>query len=104
MHNHNVNHTGNGTFVVTGTCVDKLEKFNSAMEFSIETSSTIGYGGVAPGQFSATLQENIRNNFASGLTTLIVTPIAFKVISKLAAKPRREFNKVAKMVGLPISM
>ena len=46
MHNHNVNHTGNGTFVVTGTCVDKLEKFNSAMEFSIETSSTIGYGNI----------------------------------------------------------
>ena len=68
------------------------------------TTSTIGYGGVAPGQFGATLQENIRNNFASGLTTLIVTPIAFKVIGKLAAKPRREFNKVAKMVGLPISM
>ena len=68
------------------------------------TTSTVGYGGVAGGQFAATLQENIRNNFASGLTTLVVTPIAFKVISKLAAKPRREFNKVAKMVGLPISM
>ena len=68
------------------------------------TTSTVGYGGVPPGQFGMTIQENIRNNFASGLTTLIVTPIAFKVISKLAAKPRREFNKVAKMVGLPISM
>ena len=68
------------------------------------TTSTVGYGGVAPGQFGATVQENIRNNFASGLTTLVITPIAFKVISKLAAKPRREFNKVAKMVGLPISM
>ena len=35
-----------GTTVVSGTCVDKLEKFNSAMEFSIETSSTIGYGNI----------------------------------------------------------
>lgn len=65
---------------------------------------TVGYGGVTPGQFGSTLQENIRNNFASGLTTLVVTPIAFKVISKLAAKPRREFNKLARTVGLPISM
>lgn len=68
------------------------------------TTSTVGYGGVAAGQFGQTLQENIRNNFASGLTTLVITPIAFKVISKLAAKPRREFNKLARTVGLPISM
>jgi len=69
-------------------------------------SSTVnvGYGGVAVGQFGQTVQDNLKANFASGLTTLIVTPIAFKVVSKLAAKPRREFNKLARTVGLPISM
>ena len=45
-HNRQVNITGTGEAVVSGTCVDKLEKFNSAMEFSIETSSTIGYGNI----------------------------------------------------------
>jgi hypothetical protein len=63
-----------------------------------------GYGGVSVGNFGSTVQDNLKTNFASGLTTLIVTPIAFKVISKLAAKPRREFNKLARTVGLPISM
>ena len=63
-----------------------------------------GYGGEMAGNFGSAIQANIQNNAVQGLTTLIVTPIAFKVISKLAAKPRREFNKLAKTVGLPISM
>jgi len=66
-------------------------------------STTSGYGGVTGG-FGLALKENIQANAVGGLTTLIVTPIAFKVISKLAAKPRREFNKLARTVGLPISM
>lgn len=65
---------------------------------------TTAYGGEMAGNFGSAIQANIQRNAVQGLTTLIVTPIAFKVISKLAAKPRREFNKVAKMVGLPISM
>ena len=68
---------------------------------AITTSS--GYGGVSGG-FGLALKENLAANAVSGLTTMIVTPIAFKVISKLAAKPRREFNKLARTVGLPISM
>lgn len=67
----------------------------------ISTSS--GYGGVTGG-FGLALKENLAANAVTGLTTMIVTPIAFKVISKLAAKPRREFNKLARTVGLPISM
>ena len=66
-------------------------------------STTSGYGGVTGG-FGLALKENLAANAVSGLTTMIVTPIAFKVISKLAAKPRREFNKLARTVGLPISM
>lgn len=66
-------------------------------------TETVNYGGVH-GAFGEALKENIQANAVSGLTTLIVTPIAFKIISKLAAKPRREFNKLAKTIGLPISM
>jgi len=62
------------------------------------------YGGEMSGKFGLAIQNNIKLNAVQGLTTLIVTPIAFNVISKLAAKPRREFNKLARTVGLPISM
>jgi len=67
-------------------------------------TSTSGYGGVHGMNFGQQLQANLQANAISGLTTMIVTPIAFKVISKLAAKPRREFNKLARTVGLPVSM
>lgn len=66
--------------------------------------SSVGYGGTAPGQLGATVMNNFKANAVSTLTTLVVTPIAFKVISKLASKPRREFNKLARTVGLPVSM
>jgi MFS family permease len=64
-----------------------------------------GYGGEMSGKLGLQqFKTTFKLNAVQGLTTLIVTPIAFKVISKLAAKPRREFNKLAKTVGLPISM
>lgn len=65
----------------------------------------VGYGGVAaPNTFTSVVQANLQANGVKMLTTLIAAPIVFKVVGKLAAKPRREFNKVAKMVGLPVSM
>ncbi len=67
-------------------------------------TSTSGYGGVHGSSFVQAVQANLQANAVSGLTTLIVTPIAFKVIGKLASKPRREFNKLARTVGLPVSM
>ena len=65
-----------------------------------------GYGGVSGlnGNFGQVVMDNIKTNGVSTITTLVVTPIAFKVISKLASKPRREFNKLARTVGLPITM
>lgn len=66
-------------------------------------TQNVGYGGVH-GSFAQTVRANVQANAISGLTTMIVTPIAFKVISRLAAKPRREFNKLARTVGLPVSM
>lgn len=71
---------------------------------SMGGGTSSGYGGIHHGTFADQIKANFQANMAEGLTTLIVTPIAFKVISKLAAKPRREFNKLAKTVGLPISM
>ena len=62
------------------------------------------YGGVHNVSFGEQLKSNLQTNGVAMATTLIVTPIAFKVIGKLAGKPRREFNKLARTVGLPISM
>ena len=76
-------------------------------QYGSSTYSTVnvGYGGVvAPATLSSTIQDNLKNNGVQMLTTLVVTPIAFKVISGLAKKPRAEFNKLARNIGLPISM
>lgn len=74
-----------------------------ASTFGAITSSPAGYGGVH-GSFGDAVKSNLQANGIQMMTTLVVTPIAFKVISKLASKPRREFNKLARSVGLPISM
>lgn len=67
--------------------------------------TNVGYGGIAsPSTLSSAIQDNLKNNGVSMLTTMVVTPIAFKVISGLARKPRSEFNKLARNIGLPISM
>ena len=66
--------------------------------------STAGYGGVHGMNFGQQLQQNLQANGVGMVTTLVVAPIAFKVIGRLASKPRREFNKLARNVGLPISM
>ena len=72
---------------------------------------TAGYGGVVPfaggpeiKNFSDQVMQNVRNNGVQMMTTLVVAPIAFKVFSKLSSKPRREFNKLARNVGLPVSI
>ena len=67
------------------------------------TSSAAGYGGVH-GNFGDVVKANIQANGVQMMTTLVAVPIAFKVVSKLASKPRREFNKLARTVGLPVSM
>tara|TARA_Y100001973_G_C5202504_1_gene338919 strand:+ start:2716 stop:3180 length:465 start_codon:yes stop_codon:yes gene_type:complete len=70
-----------------------------------QTISTPGasYGGVH-GNFGQIIKDNLVQNGMQMVTTLVVTPVAFNVISRLARKPRSEFNKLAKMVNLPISM
>lgn len=86
-----------------GAGMNVTNSVRPAQGYMAGISTESGYGGVTGG-FSLALKENLQANAISGLTTMIVTPIAFKVISKLAAKPRREFNKLARTVGLPISM
>lgn len=88
-----------------GTHTTKVGGQASQYGGSSYQTTTVGYGGiVAPATLTSTIQDNLKTNGVQMATTLIVTPIAFKVIGKLASKPRREFNKLARMVGLPVSM
>ena len=68
-------------------------------------TTTVGYGGIVkPATLGTVVQDNMTNSGIPWATTLVLTPIAFKVIGKLASKPRRQFNQLARMVGLPVSM
>lgn len=48
------------------------------------------------------IKENLNENGLQMVGSLIAIPIAFKVGSKLAKKPRALVNKVGKMSGLPV--
>lgn len=88
-----------------GTYTTKIGGQSTQYGGSSYSTVNVGYGGVvAPATLGSVVQDNLKNNGVSMATTLVLTPIAFKVIGKLASKPRREFNKLARMVGLPVSM
>lgn len=88
-----------------GTYTTKIGGQSTQYGGSSFSTVNVGYGGVvAPATLGSVVQDNLKNNGVAMATTLVLTPIAFKVIGKLANKPRREFNKLARMVGLPVSM
>jgi hypothetical protein len=66
--------------------------------------STAGYAGIHGSSLSQVLTDNLKTNGVQMITTMVVTPIAFKVIGNLAKKPRAEFNRLSRMVGLPVSL
>jgi len=57
-------------------------------------------GSSVAGSFGQALKYNFGKNAIPMISTLILTPIAFRVGSKLLAKPRREANKLLKMSGV----
>ena len=88
-----------------GSYTTKISGQSTQYGGSSYSTVNVGYGGVVkPATLGSVVQDNLKNNGVSMATTLVLTPIAFKVIGKLASKPRREFNKLARMVGLPVSM
>lgn len=52
--------------------------------------------------FGETVKTNLSENGLQMVGSLIAIPIAFKVGSKLARKPRALLNKAGKMTGLPV--
>ena len=67
------------------------------------SASNIG-GSYTGSSVANNLQSALKYNFGKNaipmISTLILTPIAFRVGSKLLAKPRRETNKLLKMTGI----
>ena len=57
-------------------------------------------GNYGSKSFMDAVKVNFDNNGATMIATLIVAPAAFKVASKLTAKPRRDMNKLLDMAGL----
>lgn len=57
-------------------------------------------GSSAAPNLAGALKYNFSKNGATMIATLIATPIAFRIGSKLLAKPRREANKLLKMSGI----
>jgi hypothetical protein len=57
---------------------------------------------IVGGTLSEAIKQNLNDNGLQMVGSLIAIPIAFKVGSKLARKPRALVNKVGKMSGLPM--
>jgi len=69
-------------------------------------TTTLPTGATVKGTYGQSFGKQVKDNFSeNGLQmvgSLIAIPIAFKVGSKLARKPRALVNKVGKMSGLPV--
>ncbi len=64
-----------------------------------------GYKNVsAGGSFGMTVKENLKENGAAMVGSLILIPAGFRVFNKLTSKPRSTLNKALKMSGLPMKV
>jgi len=71
-------------------------KVTSSMSGGRQTTSTRGLA------FGEQVKENLTNNGAQMVGSLILIPAAFKVFNKLSRQPRSMANKALKMSGLPV--
>jgi len=71
------------------------------------TSSKVG-GGVQYNTFGVPfgeqVRENLKDNGAKMVGSLILIPAGFKVFNKLTRKPRSTLNNALKMSGLPMKV
>jgi len=54
--------------------------------------------------FGAQVKENLKENGAQMVGSLILIPAGFRVFNKLTRKPRATMNKALKMSGLPMKV
>jgi len=79
---------------------------------SFGTSGTSVLGKVGGGTqtfeygqpFGAQVKENLKENGAQMVGSLILIPAGFRVFNKLTRKPRTVANKALKMSGLPLKV
>ena len=64
-------------------------------------TSTHGFGSSGAGlKLGEAVQRNLRQNGPAALATVIVTPIAAKLLKRVARKPIRDANKLLKWTGV----
>jgi len=76
--------------------------FGTQGTYTMLSPSGVPLKGTYGKSFGAQVKENLNENGLQMVGSLIAIPIAFKVGSKLARKPRALVNKVGKMSGLPV--
>jgi len=54
--------------------------------------------------FGEQVKENLKDNGAAMIGSLILIPAGFRVFNKLTSKPRGTLNKALKMSGLPMKV
>jgi len=81
---------------VTGGSYGTQGTFTTTLPTGATVKGTYGQS------FGNQVKENLNENGLQMVGSLIAIPIAFKVGSKLAKKPRALVNKVGKMSGLPV--
>ena len=64
-------------------------------------TSTHGFGSSGKGlKLGPAIQRNLKENGPTALATVIVAPIAAKMVKRLARNPIRDANKLLKMSGI----
>lgn len=64
-------------------------------------TSQHGFGSSGKGlKLGEAVKRNLQQNGPSALATVIVTPIAAKLLKRVARKPIRDANKLLKMTGI----
>ena len=89
-----------GTDGATRITLPELAGFKAGGGWSASNIGGSYTGSSVATNLSSALKYNFGKNAIPMISTLILTPIAFRVGSKLLAKPRRETNKLLRMSGI----
>ena len=76
-------------------------------QYKVTTSAVGGRPGTTSTrglEFGAQVQENLANNGAQMVGSLILIPAGFKVFNKLTRSPRSMANQLLKQTGLPLKV
>jgi len=68
-------------------------------------TSTHGFGSSGAGlKLGPAIQKNLKANGPTALATVIIAPVAAKLLKRVARRPIRDANKILKMTGIQQSL